>query len=299
MLRLYVVGCGGIGGYVTQLLGECCASLALDYLERFGVDITPYMENAGNCVIPSIVNSVTLIDGDTFDPHNAIRQGAGAGNKMLQRMIDLQEKMIRKTFLRHVNIDGYNNYINPENAQMMIPLHVSHDDFHSENRAMFNDLNRRGYTNDILYARDIPVIFVCVDNVKTRYELSMYAESFDNILVINGGNEKTTGDVQVYERRDGTALDPNLPELFSNIRPDVDKRPDELACTVVAPKHDQVALTNCAVAVKMMEMFCHWVTHSTLDDFPGRKGQTVRYNEVVLDENVFKSIPVSHSLTTN
>ena len=94
------------------------------------------------------------------------------------------------------------------------------------------------------------------------------------------------------------ALDPNLPELFTNIRPDVDKRPDELACTAVAPKHDQVALTNCAVAVKMMEMFVHWVTHSTLSDFPGRKGQPVRYNEVVLDENVFKSIPVSHNLST-
>lgn len=297
MLRLYVVGCGGIGGYVTQLLGECCASLNLNYLERFGVPITGYMEDAGNCVIPSIVNSVTLIDGDEFDPHNAIRQGAGAGNKMLQRMLDLQEKMIRKTFLRYVKVDGFNSYINPENAQTIIPLKVSEEDKHSPNVELFNDLSER-ISRDYMFQQDIPVIFICVDNVKTRYELCMYAQSFDNILVVNGGNEKTTGEVHIYERRNGQALDPNLPELFPNIRPDVDKRPDELSCTHVAPKHDQIALTNCTVAVKMMEMFSHWVTNGSLSDFPGRKGQTIRYNEVVLDENVFKSIPVNHPLTT-
>ena len=36
MLRTYVVGCGGIGGYITQLRSECCASLCLDYLEKHG-----------------------------------------------------------------------------------------------------------------------------------------------------------------------------------------------------------------------------------------------------------------------
>ena len=66
---------------------------------------------------------------------------------------------------------------------------------------------------------------------------------------------------------------------------------------MIAPKHDQVALTNCTVAVKMMEMFVHWVTKGTLSDFPGRRGQTVRYNEVVLDENVFKSLPINHPLS--
>ena len=60
MLRTYVVGCGGIGGYITQLLSECCASLCLDYLEKHHIDITPYMANAGNCVLPSIVRNSVL-----------------------------------------------------------------------------------------------------------------------------------------------------------------------------------------------------------------------------------------------
>lgn len=297
MLRLYIVGCGGIGGYVTQLLSECCASLCLDFLEQNHIDISQFMNHAGNCALPSIVDSITLIDGDTFDPHNAIRQGAGAGNKMMQRMLDLQEKMIRKTFLRNIKLDGYNCYLTPQNIGDIIP--VKKPEENAENRKAFDDLciTDRMLSNRI-YTKDIPVIFVCVDNAKTRYELSMYAEAFDNVLVVNGGNEKTTGQCNIYEREDGQALDPNLPELFDNIRPNVDKRPDEIACTIVAPKHDQVALTNCAVAIKMMEMFTHWVTHGTLSDFPTRKGQTCRYNEVVLDENVFKSVPLTHTLTT-
>lgn len=295
MLRVYVVGCGGIGGYITQLLSECCASLCLDYLERHHIDIKPYMLHAGECVLPSIVNSITLIDGDEFDPHNAIRQGAGAGNKMLQRMLELQDKMVRKTFLRNVRLDGFNQYLNPQNIGEIIPIKDATEN--EENRKAFESL---GYPDSMMadpfYALDIPVIFVCVDNAKTRYELSMYAESFDNIMVINGGNEKTTGQANVYERRGGHALDPNLPELFDNVRPDIDKRPDELACTMIAPKHDQVALTNCAVAIKMMEFFVHWVTHGSLDDFPGRRGTKCRYNEVVLDEESMKSVPIYHSL---
>lgn len=298
MLRTYVVGCGGIGGYITQLLSECCASLCLDYLEKHHIDITPYIANAGNCVLPSIVNSITLIDGDTFDPHNAIRQGAGAGNKMLQRMLELQDKMVRKTFLRNVRLDGFNQYVNPQNIGQIIPITETIEN--EENQKAFEAIGSpASMMADYFYSQDVPVIFVCVDNAKTRYELSMYAEGFDNILVINGGNEKTTGQVNVYERRGGQALDPNLPELFPNIRPDVDKRPDELACTMIAPKHDQIALTNCAVAIKMMEMFVHWVSHGTLDDFPGRRGAKCRYNEVVLDEETLKSVPIYHSLATS
>lgn len=297
MLNLYIVGCGGIGGYVTQLLSECCASMCLDFLERNEVDIRPYMsDDPAECVIPSVVSGITLIDGDEFEVHNAIRQGAGAGNKMAQRFHDLQDKMIRKTFLRNVRLDGFNNYITPANVQDIIPLVQPGPT--EENAMAFESLPwPHKFLGTHIFNNHIPVIFVCVDNAKTRYELSMYAESFDNILVINGGNEKTVGQVNVYERRNGVALDPNLPELFENIRPDIDKRPDEMACTMIAPKHDQVALTNCAAAVKMMEFFTHWVVHGTLSDFPGRKGQTIRYNEVVLDENVFKSLPINHPLS--
>lgn len=293
MLRLYVIGCGGIGGYLTDLLPMCITSIGLDFLAKNKRDITTYLTDAGNCVLPSIVESLTLIDGDIFDPRNAIRQGAGAGNKLGQRLYAINNSMVRQTYLRNVQVGGFPTYIRPDNMELMIP-HTSPGN--KENSEAFEKLPDNYYvTRDTFYQCDFPVIFICVDNVKTRYEVSKYAESFNNVLVLNGGNEKTTGQVTVYERRDGKALDPNIDELFSNIRPDVDKRPDEVSCTTVAPKHDQVAITNAMIANVMMELFTHWAASETLSDFVVR-GKPCRRNEVVLDIEKLSMTPITHQI---
>ena len=291
MLRLYVVGCGGIGGYLTDMLPMCCTSIGLDFLQKSGVNITPYLRDAGNCVLPSLVDRLMLIDGDIFDPRNAIRQGAGAGTKLFQRLAAINSSMVRQTYLRHVNIDGYREYINPSNVETMIPLEVESN---KDNEEAFANLNG-DFVSNTLWRVDFPVLFLCVDNVKTRYELSKYAERFDNILVINGGNEKTTGQVTVYERRDGKALDPNIYELFANVRPNVDKRPDEVSCTTVTPKHDQIAIANAMIANIMMSLFTHWADSGTLSDFIV-KGKKVRRNEVVLDILKLSMSPITHEL---
>ena len=293
MLRLYVIGCGGIGGYICDMLPMVCTSIGLDFLEKSKLDITPYLKNAGSCVLPSIVESIRLLDGDTFDPRNAIRQGAGAGNKLAQRLYAINHSMVRQTYLRNVHIDGTNTYVNPGNVEQLIPLQ---SEGNAENQEAFRKLNNVWSFGGLShFVTDTPVIFICVDNVKTRYELSKYAERFDNVLVINGGNEKTTGHVTIYERRLGKALDPNLYELFSNIRPDADKRPDEVSCTEVAPKHDQVALTNAMVANVMMCMFSHWAASGTLDDFTAR-GKNCRRNEVVLDIEKLSMAAITHNI---
>lgn len=291
MLRLYVIGCGGIGGYLTDMLPMCVTSISLDFLEKMKVNITQYLRNAENSVLPSLVNSITFVDGDTFDPRNAIRQGAGAGNKLAQRMFSINHSMVRQTYLRNVTVDGFNEYINPNNVEQIIPKSVEPNQDNLE--AFSKQADGWALSHEYLYSNDIPVLFLCVDNVKTRYELSVYAEQFNNVLVINGGNEKTTGHVTVYERRGGTALDPNLYEMFPNIRPDADKRPDEISCTMVAPKHDQVAITNAMISNIMLEMFTHWAASGTLDDFTNR-GKQSRKNEVVLDVEKLSMSAIYH-----
>lgn len=295
MLRLYVVGCGGIGGYLTDMLPMCCTSIALDFLERMGKDIKPYLREAGNSVLPTLVDKITFIDGDTFDPRNAIRQGAGAGNKLAQRLYAINHTMVRQTFLRNMVIDGYNEFVTPANVEQMIPLQAEPN---PENVTAFQSvIDSWKLSQEYLFANDFPVLFLCVDNVKTRYELSVYAERFKDVLVINGGNEKTTGHVTIYERRNNEALDPNIHEVFTNIRPDVDKRPDEVSCTTVgAPKHDQIAITNAMISNIMMELFTHWATHGTLDDFANR-GKTSRKNEVVLDVEKLSMSAIYHPKT--
>ena len=293
MLRIYVIGCGGIGGYLTDLLPGVCTSIGLDFLVKAGKPIESYLTKAGNCILPSIVESITMIDGDTFDPRNAIRQGAGAGNKLAQRLYAINNSMLRQTYLRNVIIDGYNQYVTPANVEQMIPLHSFGNQENTEAFTKFNDM--WVFNRERIFAQDIPVIFICVDNVKTRYELSKYAERHDEVLVINGGNEKTTGHVTVYERRENQALDPNLYELFDNIRPDADKRPDEISCTTVAPKHDQIAITNAMIANIMLELFTHWAASGTLSDFKA-KGKTCRKNEVVLDVEKLSMTAITHTL---
>lgn len=298
MIRLYVIGCGGIGGYLCDMLPMVCTSIALDYLEKRGTVIQKYLEEAGNCVLPSIVQSITLVDGDTFDPRNAIRQGEGAGTKLTQRLYKMNHSMARLTYLRNMSITGYNEYITPANSEKIIPVKVDPSEAVPENYTEFCNIaknNARIY-RDWFNTEDVPVIFLAVDNVKTRYEISKYAELFKNVLVINGGNEKTTGHVTIYERRSYQALDPNIYEIFDNIRPDVDKRPDEISCTTVSPKHDQIAITNNWIALAMMEFFRHWANSGTLDDFPEKGGRQVRRNEAILDAPALKMTPLTHRL---
>ena len=287
MLDLYIVGCGGIGGYLIDMLPMCLASLSLDLLEQRGYNITKYLENAGNEAMPLCVNSLTLIDGDTFDPRNALRQGFGAGGKLVQRMRSLNASMLRRTFLRNLIIQGVNAYVNPDNmSEIILKEPKNNPSNRLDNPFCGNEFDGTPI------AADAPVIFLGVDNAKTRYEISKYAEEFRDILVINGGNEKTTGQVTVYERRRGEALDPNLYEVYSNIRPDVDERPDEAHCTGAAPKHDQVAVTNSVVADTMLMVFNKWARSGVPTNKAGQ-----RINTILIDTDNFRMSPLAHPKT--
>ena len=95
MLNVYVIGCGGIGGYLIDMLPMAIASLSLDILQERGHNIQPYLSNAGNIALPCVVDRLTLVDGDIFNPRNSLRQGAGAGSKLAQRMRDIEDSVVR------------------------------------------------------------------------------------------------------------------------------------------------------------------------------------------------------------
>lgn len=295
MLSLYVIGCGGIGGHLLNHLLESLSSLDLDVLaknvkeERF----TQTLENFGKEVVPSMIDRIVLVDGDEYSPRNALRQGHAAGTKLDVCLNQLEHSAIRRTFFRLTDLVGYPMYINPGNMAKIIPRHAKRN-LANDGGCLADYPNTR--TNMIRStwpgARDMPVIFICVDNMKTRYEISRYAESFDNILVINGGNEKTTGHVTVYERRDGVALDPNLPDVYPDVRPDADLRPDEVdTCTHIAPKHDQISDANEMIALYMRRFFNRWLIQG-LSSF-GPKGQD-RYNDELIDLETMTNMPVYH-----
>ena len=352
MLNVYVIGCGGIGGYLVNHLPMVISSLSLDVLEsKIGTDISEFLENAGNVALPCIVDRLTLVDGDVFNPRNALRQGEGAGSKLVKRMraihravasmeesakaagtaleicklVDtlaskdkanldglerklleltgdwngftaedharITREMLRVSFLRRMDVVGYNKYVNPDNLAEIIPLVPKPNPANSTAGELFSTVS--GILNP---ARNVAVVFICVDNIQTRYDLFKYMERFDDCLVLNGGNSKTTGHVTVYERSGGKELDPPVYEVYPDIRPGVDKRPDELECTAVAPKHDQIAVTNSIVADVMLSRFVLWARKGL--DTETRNGWT-RYNDILIDTEKPSLLPVNHPVSSN
>lgn len=294
MLNVYVIGCGGIGGYLIDMLPMAIASLSLDILQERGHNIQPYLSNAGNIALPCVVDRLTLVDGDIFNPRNALRQGAGAGSKLAQRMRDIEDSVVRLSYLQNMKLVGYNAYVNPTNMKQIIPECPEFNPDAGAARSLYQDSVKGLPTPDLVTAS---VVFLCVDNLKTRYEVSKYMENFSDCLVINGGNEKTSGHVTLYERKNGEALDPNIYDVYPNITPDADQRPDEAACTEIAPKHDQIAVTNSIVANIMIASFNRWARSGLYqEEGTGSRKRTVRKNEIIIDTDRMSMIAVHHPL---
>lgn len=293
MLNLYVIGCGGIGGYLVDLLPMTIASVSLDAAQKSGkFNITDLLEKAGNVALPCIVDRLVLVDGDTFNARNAVRQGMGAGSKLVQRMRAIDSSVLRRGYLQNMHMHGFNTYINPGNMAGIIPKNppVNPD----------NVLAAPLGSTMVGIDSNTTVVFLCVDNMKTRYEVSKYMELFDNCLVINGGNEKTTGHVTLYERHNSMALDPNIYDVYPNVTADADQRPDEIACTFIEPQHDQVAVTNNIVATVMLACFSKWVRQG-LEQEEGRgdKRRMVRKNEVLIDTDKMTMMTLHHPVATS
>lgn len=342
MQNLYVVGCGGIGCYILERLPMVISSLTLDLMPP--AEQSEAYIHLGEHPLPTLVDRLVLIDGDRFNARNAIRQRAGAGDKVVQRMLmlrsqidaykrssaniqaaagqldkleellaspelaglrdsvetltertrlsetllkEMQNDMIRVTALQKMRIIGVRKYLNPDNMWAIIPKNPEHSS--GDGWGMIEEGRAAMGLPSLLST----VIFLCVDNKKTRYEVQKYAEKFDNVLVINGGNDKTTGQVNVYERQNGVALDPTLYDVYPDITPDADRRPDEVECGAVAPQHDQIAITNSMIANLMLAWYVKWAKHGLTVEAKGKKK---RYNEILLDTEKPSVLPLYHPL---
>lgn len=271
MFRPYVIGCGGIGGYVLDLLPQVMACLWVDQMNPGERDTMMQSEGMAslNC---SLFDKIVLIDGDSFSGHNALRQAATRGSKLAVQMQKIREKDAWTTWLHGLQLEGYDTYVKPSNMPQIF---------------------REFMINRNCYYRPCPVIFLCVDNHKTRYEVSKWFEAnIENGLLINGGNERTTGNVTIYQKRWGSPFDPPIYKIYPEVNPNTDQRPDEVACGTVAVHNDQTALINQMIASVMLNMFRKYVTangeycafNQKLRQ-KGEHGETLytRKNEVIID----------------
>ena len=171
---------------------------------------------------------ITLIDGDRYESKNRQRQDfLFLKNKALSKQDELNAKFSNNAITNVVK-----EYVTPQNI------------------------------GGIIKEKDL--VFVCVDNHKTRKLISDYVSELDDIVVISGGNDYIDGNVQVYIREDGKDMTPPLGMYHPEIDNPTDNRPDELSCGELAKSEPQLYFVNLTV-VTIMTWILYAIEHKKFD----------------------------------
>lgn len=177
-----------------------------------------------------------LVDGDEYEPKNYERQEfSQMGNKSEVKATELEVKF------PEVRVDSYDAYINETNTAEVI--------------------------------KEGDIVFLCVDNHKSRNIISNYCKQLKDVTLISGGNDFTDGNVQIYIRRKGVDLTPDLAAYHPEIANPQDKLPDELSCEQLANADPQLYFANLGVATLMC-----WAFYKTII-----RGQVDQQSEVYFD----------------
>jgi molybdopterin/thiamine biosynthesis adenylyltransferase len=169
---------------------------------------------------------IKLIDGDEYEEKNLQRQEFGSfGNKAVVKSVDLKREY------PNLNFETFGEYVNFSNI------------------------------SEVLKGED--VIFLCVDNHKTRKLVSNFAEELQNVILISGGNDFIDGNVQTYIRKDGKDITPSLTDYHPEIETPKDKSPDEMSCEELAVSSSpQLFFANLTAATIMCWSFYNSVAEN-------------------------------------
>jgi len=172
--------------------------------------------------------SILLVDGDTYEVKNYERQEfEDIGKKAEVKWVELSAKF------SNVQFDYFTEYVDEENISELIQ------------------------ENDI--------VFVCVDNHKTRNMINSYAQNLKNVTLISGGNEYHDGNVQIYIRKGGVDLTPDLCAYHPEIANPEDQLPSEMSCEELAQSEPQLYFTNMGVSTLMCWAFYNSIVKKELE----------------------------------
>jgi len=161
---------------------------------------------------------ILLVDGDTYEMKNYERQEfSQLGNKAEIKSVELQ------MIYPNMSYETFPSYVNEGNLIEVI--------------------------------KDNAIVFLCVDNHKTRMIVSRYCQNLQNVTLISGGNEFTDGNVQIYIREGGVDLTPDLCAYHPEIANPDDKLPEEMSCEELSHSDPQLYFANLGVATLMCWAF--------------------------------------------
>jgi len=162
--------------------------------------------------------NLLLVDGDEYESKNFIRQDfTRMGNKAEVKAADL------KMQFPQINVSSFPAYVNTTNLAEVI--------------------------------KEGSIVFLCVDNHKTRMIVSNYSNNLKDVTLISGGNDLIDGNVQIYIRKDSKDVTPDLCAYHPEIANPDDKLPEEMSCEELSVSEPQLYFTNLGVATFMCWAF--------------------------------------------
>jgi len=171
---------------------------------------------------------ITLIDGDEYEDKNLERQEfTRLGNKAEIKANELRIKY------SNLIIEYITEYITTDT----ISRDISEED----------------------------IVFLCVDNHKTRMVVSNYCKTLNDVILISGGNELTDGNVQIFIRKGGVNITPDLCAYHPEIATPTDRSPDEMSCEELSKSEPQLYFTNLSVATIMCWAYYNVVVQQNID----------------------------------
>jgi len=184
---------------------------------------------------------VTLVDGDKYETKNFVRQNfvTEGSNKAETKKGELKERF------KNIIYGGVPTFVTKENV------------------------------SEIIKEKD--VVMLCVDNHKTRKVVSDHCSQLKDITLISGGNELEDGNVQIFIKKEGEKLLPNLTDYHKELENPADKSPDEMSCEELSKTEPQLYFTNLMAASYMCTAFYN-VWKGRLD-----------YSEVYFDNVIMKA----------
>jgi len=162
--------------------------------------------------------NITLVDGDNFETKNHERQEFSIlGNKAEVKVDDLRNKF------NQISVDAIPHFVNLYTIEKIV--------------------------------KEKDIVLLAVDNHKTRNIVSNYCRELQDVTLISGGNELTDGNVQIYIRKGGRDLTPDLGDYHPEIQNPRDRTPEEMSCEELSKSEPQLYFTNLGAATLMCWMF--------------------------------------------
>ncbi len=165
---------------------------------------------------------LVIADGDSFDTGNLDRQVFAPGLVQMNKA----EAMV---------------HMNPGHPIIAVTRYVGADDLST-------------------MIQDGDVILICADNYSVRKLIVDRCRELDNVVVINAGNEKSDGIVQLWVREDGDQVTPCIDYGHPEIKFNAETDRSAMDCLTAAklPGGGRTLLANMHAAALMLQELQRW-----------------------------------------